>query len=353
MKSLDAEFLRRQPISHGLVQTIRLLGEYRGKHDLFVQQAPQVLDSLQDSARIESAESSNRIEGVTAPPERMKAILQKGGMPSNRSEQEIAGYRDVLATIHASYAYIPITTGIILQFHRDLYGFHTSSVGGHWKSANNEIAETHPDGSRVIRFTPTPAWQTPAAMEDLCDSFRGLKASGEFDTLLLIPAFVLDFLCIHPFLDGNGRMSRLLTLLLLYQAGYDVGRYISLERIVEQHKEGYYDTLGDASQEWHEGHHSLMRWWDYFLGVILLAAYREFESRVGVVTSLRGSKRELVIDVIRRLPPSFRFAEVERVCPDVSRPTIQRVFDELRRKGVLRSTGRGPLARWEKTGEAF
>jgi Fic family protein len=333
MHSLTLDYLRKQNITLALAQSLRQVGELKGQHDLYVQQRPEILENLKQSATIESVESSNRIEGIEADPERLKELVKRGGAPSGRSEQEIAGYRDVLATIHTSFEHIPVTPGTILQLHRDLYRFvGGGDRGGTWKPSDNLIAETKADGTRVVRFEPTPAWQTPEAMRQ-------------------IPAFVLDFLCIHPFSDGNGRMSRLLTLLLLYQEGFDVGRYISLERVIEQQKEGYYETLQAASQGWHAGEHSLTRWWEYLTGVIVLSAYREFSSRAGAITARRGAKRELVIDVIARLGHTFRYADIEKACPDVSRPTIMRVLEELKSNGTIRPMGRGPAAAWEKVAQ--
>jgi Fic family protein len=173
---------------------------------------------------------------------------------------------------------------MVLQLHRDLYQFVTGE-GGAWKPVDNEITETHPDGTKIVRFRPVPAYATPDAMRDLHDRFNTLWDSGTVEPLLLIPTYVLDFLCIHPFRDGNGRMARLLTLLLLYRAGYEVGRFISLEQIIERTKESYYDTLYQSSKGWHEGQHSLLPWWEYFLGVMLLSAYKEFEQRVGLVST--------------------------------------------------------------------
>jgi Fic family protein len=347
--SLHIDYLSHQRITLALAQSLRQVGEFKGQHDLYVQQRPEILENLKRSAVIESVESSNRIEGIEADPERLKELVRQGGAPSGRSEQEIAGYRDVLATVHASFPHIPITPSTILQLHRDLYRFvGDGDRGGMWKTSDNLIAQTELDGTKRVRFQPTPAWQTPDAMLHLCDHYREVQESGAVEPLLLIPAFILDFLCIHPFHDGNGRMSRLLTLLLLYQEGFEVGRYISLERIIEQQKTGYYETLHAASQGWHTGTHSLTRWWEYLTGVVVLSAYREFASRAGAITARRGAKRELVIDVIGRLGTTFRFAEIEKACPDVSRPTIMRVLDELKKDGRIRPMGRGPAAAWEK-----
>ena len=348
MRSFEPGFLERQPITPTLLTTIRQLGEFKGKQALYREQAPQVLETLREAAVIQSTESSNRIEGVVAPPERIRQLVARRTEPRNRSEQEIAGYRNVLQTIHASYQHIPFKASVVLQLHRDLYHF-SPGAGGRWKTAGNEITETHPDGTSFVRFRTVPPHQTAEAMERLHERFAWFWEEGSIDPLLLIPSYVLDFLCIHPFLDGNGRMSRLLSLLLLYKAGYEVGRYISLEHIVEDTREGYYDTLYRSSQGWHEGAHSLLPWWEYFLGVMLRSAYGEFERRVGVVTTARGAKREMIFDVIDRLPHEFRFADVERACPGVSRPTINRALAELRRAGRIELDKAGRDATWKKT----
>ena len=268
MKSFETNYLEKHPLPHSLLRTIRLLGEYRGKESLFKQQTPQVLESLRQAAMIQSTESSNRIEGIEAPAERIKKIVEQKTTPKNRSEQEIAGYRDALATIHANYPNMPFTPGLVLQLHRDLYQF-VAQQGGRWKMTDNEISETRADGTKVTRFRPIPAHQTPEAMDRLHTLFKEQWDREEIDPLLLIPAYVLDFLCIHPFTDGNGRMARLLTLLLLYQAGFEVGRYISLEHLIENQREGYYDALYKSSQGWHDGVHSLLPWWEYFLGSVI------------------------------------------------------------------------------------
>lgn len=347
MNSFESDLFERQPITQNLLRTIRLIGEYKGKQELFKEQSPQVLETLRQTAIIQSTESSNRIEGVEAPIQRIQALVSQKTTPMNRSEQEIAGYRDVLNTIHANYASMPFNTGLVLQLHRDLYQF-LPGVGGRWKLADNKITETHPDGTTVVRFETVAAFLTPEAMAQLHERFNALDQADEFEPLLLIPTYILDFLCIHPFRDGNGRMARLLTLLLLYQAGYEVGRYISLEKIVERTRESYYDTLYQSSLGWHTGQHTLLPWWEYFLGVVL-SAYREFEQRVGLVTASRGAKREIVFDVVARLPNQFKYADVERACPGVSRPTINRALAELRENGQIRCIKTGRDAIWEKT----
>ncbi len=349
MKSFDAGFLLNQTVPHGLLSTIRLIGEFKGKEALFTQQTPQVLETLKQVAIIQSIESSNRIEGIEAPPDRIKKLIEQKIKPKNRSEQEIAGYRDVLATIHANHANIPFTTGVVLQFHRELYQ-HLPQQGGRWKPIDNEIAEIQADGTKLIRFKPIPAHQTSEAMEKLHAEFGDHWNRGEVDRLLLIPAYVLDFLCIHPFIDGNGRMARLLTLLLLYHASYKVGRYISLEHLIENQRQGYYESLFQSSQGWHEGGHDLLPWWEYFLGVMLVGAYREFEHRVGELTTSHGAKSEMVLFAIERLPTQFQYGDLARACPNVSRPTIKRVLRKLRDEERITCIKGGRNAVWEKRG---
>ena len=345
MKSLNPEFLQKQPITHNILQTIRRIAEYKGKQDLYKEQSPQILETLRQAAIIQSTESSNRLEGITAPLERIRDLVAKKTTPRNRSEQEIAGYRDVLHTIHANSADIPLTTGVVLQFHRDLYQF-IPGQGGKWKPTDNEITEIQSNGTKVVRFYPVPAHMTPDAMETLHKQFAEIWQTGEIEPLLLIATYILDFLCIHPFLDGHGRMARLLTLLLLYKAGYEVGRYISLEQMVEQTKEGYYDTLFTSSQGWHEAEHAILPWWEYFMGVMLFGAYQEFERRVGLVTTGRGSKTAMILDAIGHFMSDFSIRDLQERCPQVGIDLIRRILREQRNAGKLECLGRGPNARW-------
>ena len=347
MKSFEEGFIESQPITQQLLQTIRLIGEYKGKQQLFKEQAPQALETLRQAAVVQSTESSNRIEGITVPLERIKKLVAERTTPRDRSEQEITGYRDVLNTIHTSYAHIPFTPSVVLQLHRDLYQF-SVGAGGRWKTVDNAISETRPDGTKVVRFQPVPAYATPEAMERLHQQFNYLWQAGEVEPLLLISTYVLDFLCIHPFLDGNGRMARLLTLLLLYQAGYEVGRFVSLERIVERTKESYYDTLYQSSQNWHQGQHSLLPWHSYLLGVVLLSAYREFEERVGLAISAKGAKTAMVLDAIGNLPREFSIKDLQERCPTVGVDLIRRILRQEREAGHLECLGRGTDARWQK-----
>lgn len=346
MKSFQAGYLRNLPISHRLLTTIRQIGEYKGKQQLYQQQSPEVLENLRNVAIIQSTESSNRLEGITATYRRIKEIVEEKTAPANRSEGEIAGYRDVLTTIHMNYEHIPFAEGVVLQFHRDLMKY-SGKEGGRWKSVSNEISEILPDGSKRLRFAPVEPHQTPEYMRQLHERYNELDKAGELDSLLLMPLYILDFLCIHPFLDGNGRMIRLLTVLMLYHHGYDVGRYISLERVVEQSKESYYDTLFRSSQGWHESKHDSLPWIEYFLSTIL-AAYREFEKRLGALSSGHGSKTSMVLNAIDGIIGDFTIADVEKACPTVGRDWVRTLLKRLKNEGKVAALGKGRYARWRK-----
>lgn len=325
------------------------IAEYRGKQTLYERQMPQVLDRLRYQAIIQSTESSNRIEGITVSARRFESIMKEKSLPKDRSEAEIAGYRDVLRTIHASHSYILIRSTMIQQLHRDLMAYAGASRGGKWKSVDNAIEETLPSGDQWVRFVPTPAWKTPDAMESLCRKFDLSRDLGKLPDIILVAIFILDFLCIHPFPDGNGRMARLLTLLLLYQGGYTVGRYISLEKIIEETKEQYYDTLYQSSQGWHDGKQNVLPWVEYFLTVIL-RAYHRFEERVGDVehTQKRGWKQGRVRGVIQEFVADFRISDVEERCPAVSRATITKTLNDLSKEGRIECVEKGRNAKWVK-----
>lgn len=346
MKSLDPNFLEQQAIPLEFAGTLRVLGEYRGKQELFARQTPQILETLKQVAIIQSTESSNRIEGVVVASDRLKILLEKKTVPKNRPEAEVVGYRDVLATIHTSFNRFQITPATILKIHRDLFR-QTGLPSGEWKKRDNTIEERLSDGRWITRFMPVSARETPHYIEELCARFERLWDERRIDTLLLIHAFVLDFLCIHPFMDGNGRVSRLLTVLLLHKAGYDVGRYISLERLIEQSKETYYEVLQEASAGWHEGRHRILPWWQYSLGG-LIAAYKEFEARVGTVRFVRGAKTASVQEAVNNMTDLFSVGELARACPNVSRPMIRVILEALRDKGKLEVVGTGRGAVWRK-----
>ena len=344
MRSFEHGYLLETPISHSLAMTLRAIGEFRGRQVLYSEQSPEVLETLRRVAMIQSVESSNRIEGITVLPERLSELVMQKTTPHDRPEQEVAGYREVLDDVHLHYASLRLSTKLILQWHRTMYRF-TGEKRGEWKSKDNAIVEVRPNGRQVVRFRPASALVTAEFMRRLVNLFDQSLAEGKTDPLLLIAGFVLDFECIHPFMDGNGRIGRLLTLLLLYEAGYEVGRYISLERIVEESKETYYEALRKSSHGWHEARHDLRPWWEYFLGM-LTAAYNEFEARVGTITSARGAKREMVRRAIERLPDPFTIADLRRASAGVSPRTLKRALTELANSGKIKCVGAGPGAKW-------
>jgi len=343
--SLDIKYLEKLNFSSEQASVLKKIGEYRGKQILFFRQTPEILKSLQHVAIIESSESSNRLEGVTAPHDRIRALVLKSTNPRNRSEQEIAGYRDALALIHESAQFMDFTINVILQCHSMVYRY-MPEEGGHWKVVDNEIVEKNPDGSiKRIRFKPVSAVQTPPAMEGLVANYKEAINQHNKEPLVVIPLAILDFLCTHPFRDGNGRVARLLTLLLLYHFEYQVGRYISLERIFEESKETYYETLERSSQGWHQGKHDAYPWMDYFWGV-LLRAYREFEERVGNIRTGKGSKTEQIRNAVERRIGPFAISDIESDCPWISREMIRLVLRQLRDEKAIVLQGRGRGAKW-------
>lgn len=346
--SLQPDFLESLRFTGEDLATIQTLGEFVGRQQLFHHQTPDILESLTQVARIESTESSNRIEGIEAPHAQIERIVLHRSEPRNRSEQEIAGYRDALALIHDNAPDMPPTPGLILQLHETIYRY-LPGQGGHWKTTNNEIVERNPKGEILkVRFRPTSAVVTPQAMDDLCERFRSVEQGTKPDPLVSIPLAVLDFLCILPFRDGNGRSARLLTLLLLYRSGYEVGRFISLERLIEESKTTYYETLEASSQNWHDARHDPLPWLRYFWGV-LIRAYREFEEKVGDISTFKGSKSERVRQAVLRQVMPFSISEIERLCPGISRETVRNVLRELKKAGKIQSTGKGRGARWALT----
>jgi len=347
MHSLSTEYLAQLRFDTQQLATLRALGEYRGKQQLYVAQSPEVLSDLRQIAVIESTESSNRLEGVVVAAHRLKSLVLKNATPQSRSEQEVAGYRDALGLIHDSSGDMPFAEGTVLQLHGILYRY-MPQPGGHWKATNNDIIERHPDGGSRIRFSPVAAHLTPMAMVDLVARYRTALDQHLADPLVLVPLVILDFLCVHPFPDGNGRMARLLTLQLLYHFDYRVGRFISLERIFEESKESYYETLEASSQGWHDGAHTIAPWLDFFWGV-LLRAYKEFEERVGSIERGRGAKGDRVrAEILKRQLP-FSISEIKEACHGVSRDMVRVVLRAMKAEGVIVPTGKGRGARWLRT----
>ena len=327
MRNYDYTKKWEQLLTPEIVGLLTRIHEYKGEQTLFIEAKADTLAQLTEIAKIQSTEASNRIEGIYTSDERLRLLVKDKTIPHTRSEQEIAGYRDVLNSIHESYDYIPIKPSIMLQLHRDLYRF-SGINGGRYKNTDNVIAEEDAQGNRSIRFQPVPAWETQDAMERLCQAFDEAIGREEIDPLLLIPMFVLDFLCIHPFNDGNGRMSRLLTLLLLYRAGYIAGKYISIEKLIEETKETYYEALQTSSQNWHEEQNRYEPFVRYMLGIVL-SAYREFSSRVKTLTASGLSKPERIAELIKNTIGKITKAEIQQKCPDISTITIQRTLNKL------------------------
>ncbi len=334
-----------------IVSYLTQIHEQKGKQSGLSGAQQDILDELLEIAKIQSTEASNRIEGIITTDDRLKLIVRNKTTPRSRSEREIAGYRDVLTTIHENYEYIPLRPGMLLQLHRDLYKFSGLSIGGSFKSSDNVIAETLPDGTKRVRFQPVPAWETPEAMDSVCASINEALNDPELDDLLLIPLFILDFLCIHPFDDGNGRMSRLLTLLLLYRTGYQIGKYISIEKLIADSKTSYYEALQASSENWHEGSNDYLPFVRYMLGVIL-AAYREFADRAEIMLEAGNSKFGRIRRIIRGTTGRITKTEIMAQCPDISQITIQRALKELLDSGEIIKIGGGRYTsytwNWEK-----
>lgn len=340
MRTYDYNKKWQQLLTPEIVTMLSQIHEFKGEQNLFIEAQSDTLTQLVEIAKIQSTEASNKIEGIFTSDERLKKLLTNKTTPRSRNEQEIAGYRDVLSTIHDSYEFIPVRPSIILQLHRDLYKFSGKSIGGAYKNADNVIAEEDNEGNRFVRFQPVPAWETPDSIEALCDAFDDAIARNEADPLLIIPMFILDFLCIHPFNDGNGRMSRLLTLLLLYRAGYIVGKYISIEKVIETTKDTYYEALQSSSQGWHEEENDYAHFVRYMLGVIL-SAYRDFSSRVRVLTTSGMSKPDRIREIIKDTLGKITKTEIMKKCPDISQVTVQRTLNDLIKNGDIIKIGGG------------
>ena len=299
------------------------------------------MKTLLEVALIQSTGASNRIEGIFTSDKRLEELVSQKAEPCNRSEQEIAGYREVLSTIYEGYEYINPRPNIILQLHRDLYSYSQGGAGGSYKNSDNVIAETDAEGHQKARFIPVPAFQTAEAMEELCARFLEAWEADRIDKLILIPMFILDFLCIHPFNDGNGRMSRLLTLLLFYKARYIVGKYVSMEMLIEKTKETYYEALQASSTGWHEGENSYEPFVKYYLG-IMLKAYNEFESRVEHLKHRSLSKPDRIKAVIDNKVGKITKKEIMEFCPDISKVTVERTLTDLVKSGYIAKVGAGP-----------
>ena len=320
----------------GLVSGIH---EYRGRQELHLTQKPAVLDKLVEVAKVQSTESSNAIEGIFTSNTRLNQLMQSKTTPKNRDEEEIAGYRFVLDMIHESYEYIPISSNYILQLHQNLYRFTNRSIGGHFKNSDNHIVARDENGIEHVIFEPLSPLETPIAIDRICEEFNRVSATEEVDTLLLIPIFIHDFLCVHPFNDGNGRMSRLLTTLLLYRAGYVVGRYVSLEKKIADLKDLYYDSLNMSQNGWHEGEDDPTPFIKYILKTII-AAYKDFEERIEII-DIKGPAIEQVKAAVYKKIGKFTKSEIMEMCPKLGRASVENSLTALVNEDVLERRGRG------------
>lgn len=336
-----------------IVALVAQIHEYKGEQTLFVEAKVDTLAQLLEVAKIQSTEASNKIEGIYTSDDRLKKIVCDKTIPKTRSEKEIAGYRDVLNTIHQNYDYIPVKSSIFLQLHRDLYKF-AGNAGGSFKSSDDVIAQEDEQGNESIRFQPVPAWETPAYIDAICNAFQDACKDSQFDPLILIPMFILDFLCIHPFNDGNGRMSRLLTLLLLYRAGYIVGMYISIEKLIEQTKETYYETQQESSYNWYEEENDDAPFVRYMLEVIV-AAYRDFSSRVQLLATSGMSKPERIREIVHGSIGKMTRVQIMEKCPDISRVTVERALADMVKKGEILKIGGGRYTAyiWNRENESY
>ncbi len=310
-----------------------------GKQELYLKQRPEELEKLVEIAKIQSTEASNEIEGIVTTNTRIRQLVEEKTTPKNRSEQEIAGYRDVLSIIHESFDAIPITQNYILQMHKILYAHTNNPIAGHTKNVQNYISATYPDGHIETLFTPLAPHETPAALDRICEEYNYVIGNMELEPLFAIPVFIHDFLCIHPFNDGNGRMSRLLTTLLLYRSGFYVGKYISLEAKIAKNKDLYYDALGASQIGWHEGNDDPVPFIKYLLGTIL-AAYRDFEDRYALVEIKRSA-----LDTVRLAAQNkigrFTKQDIRELCPSLSLSSVEGALRKLVESGELRREGNG------------
>lgn len=323
------------------------LGEARGRQELFTKQSPQKLKVLKEHALIESAVSSNRIEGVSVDQSRVRTIVFGKSHLRDRDEEEVRGYRKALQLIHEQAPKLPISEATVLRLHKLAKGDIWDA--GNYKEKESDIIEKHTDGTSRVRFRTVSPGKTPTFMAELIDLWGRSLRERWVHPLVAMAAFNLDFLCIHPFRDGNGRASRLLLLLQCYHLGYEAGRYISIERIIEQSKDRYYETLEQSSHGWHEGKHDPWPYINYVL-YTLKAAYKEFEDRVGQLKSPKGSKTDLIKSAIASSSGEFTLSDLERACPGVSRDMIRRVLRELQALREVECLGRGPGALWKKSG---
>ena len=339
MREFNYSKIKERKWDSNLLGLVAAIYKEAGKQEMYLKQRPEELEKLVEIAKIQSTEASNAIEGIVTTNTRIKQLVEEKTTPRNRNEQEIAGYRDVLAVIHESFDSIPITRNYILQLHKIMYGHMNNPMAGKTKRVQNYISATYPDGHKETLFTPLAPYETPEALDRICEEYNRVIGNGELEPLIAIPTFIHDFLCIHPFNDGNGRMSRLLTTLLLYRSGFYVGKYISLEAEIAKHKDLYYEALGASQNGWHEGADDPVPFIKYLLGTIL-AAYRDFSDRFALVEEKRSA-----LDTVRLASQNkigrFTKQDIRELCPSLSISSIEGALRKLVASGELKRIGTG------------
>lgn len=339
MRNFNYSEIRNQKWDSDILGLIAAIYKEAGKQEMFLKQKPQELEKLVEIAKIQSTEASNAIEGIITTSTRIKQLVEEKTTPKNRDEQEIAGYRDVLNIIHDSFDAIPISQNYILQLHKILYSHMNNPMGGRTKGVQNYISATYPDGHVETLFTPLSPFETPEALDKICQEYNRVIGNMEVEPLIVIPIFIHDFLCIHPFNDGNGRMSRLLTTLLLYRNGFYVGKYISLEAKIVRNKDLYYSALSQAQHGWHEGTEDVVPFIKYLLGTIL-AAYKDFEDRFSLVET-KLPALEMVRQASMYKIGRFNKQDIRELCPTLSNSSIEKAFRDLIALGEIQKEGKG------------
>lgn len=339
MRAFNYSAIREQKWDSELLGLISAIYKEMGKQELFLKQRPEELDKLVEIAKVQSTEASNAIEGIVTTSARVRQLVEEKTTPKNRSEKEISGYRDVLKLIHENFEVLPVTRNYILQLHKILYSYANNPMAGQTKNVQNYISAAHPDGHVETLFTPLAPYETPEALDRICEEYNRVIGNMELEPLIAIPVFIHDFLCIHPFNDGNGRMSRLLTTLLLYRNGFYVGRYISLEAKIAKNKDLYYDALAESQKGWHDGTENAVPFIKYMLGTIL-AAYKDFEERVALV-EVKLSALEMVRRASQNKIGQFNKQDIRELCPTLSDSSIEGAFRKLVASGELQKKGNG------------
>ena len=339
MRIFNYSKIKDQKWDSEILSLIAAIYKEAGKQEMYLKQRPEQLEKLVEIAKIQSTEASNAIEGIVTTNTRIKQLVTEKTTPKNRNEQEIAGYRDVLNIIHDSFDIIPITKIYILQLHKTLYSHMNNPIAGKTKIVQNYISATYPDGHVETLFTPLDPTDTLIALENICIEYNRVIGNMEVEPLIAIPTFIHDFLCIHPFNDGNGRMSRLLTTLLLYRCGFYVGKYISLEAKIAKNKDLYYASLNDSQHNWHDGNDNKVPFIKYILGTIL-SAYKDFEERFNLIET-KKSALEIVREATYIKIGKFTKQDIKELCPSLSISSIEGALRKLIVLGEINRVGNG------------